>query len=224
MTTSIEDELALLVAAERDRPEAGAEAADRVWSGVQARLDGGPPPASVPPGMPWGVLSLVGGLVVAGLVVGGWALSRPVDSARFEPVPTPALAVVAQGPAIPTLHTALPELPEEAAEADRAEAPALKQPPGKSGKRENVGTVADELALIEKARTAVERGQATSALGTLSTHRRQFPKGAFLEEAAALRASALCKAGKVDAAKKAGAAFLRRYPNSVHAMRAKACD
>lgn len=222
MTTSIEDELALLIAAERDRPEAGAQAADRVWSGVQARLDGGPPPASVPTsGTPWGILSIVGGLVVAGLVVGGWALSRPVDAPHFEPVSKPALAVVAPRPETPELRAELPEVPAEAAPALAA---TTQSKPGKSGKRENAGTVADELALIEKARTALDRGQAKSALGTLSTHRRQFPKGAFREEAAALRASALCKAGKTEAAKKAGAAFLRRYPNSVHAVRVKTCE
>jgi len=220
MTTSIEDELALLVAAERDRPEAGAEAADRVWSGVQARLDGGPPPASVPPGTRWGMLSLVGGLAVVGLAVGGWFLSQPQDATRFEPVPKPTLAVVAQRPEVPALHTELPE----AAAPEEDEAPAKLTSKAPQGKRENAGTVADELALIEKARTALDRGQAKSALGTLATHRRQFPKGAFLEEAAALRASALCTSGKVEAAQKASATFLRRYPNSVHANRVKQCE
>ena len=108
MTTSIEDELALLLAAERERPEAGAEAADRVWSGVQARLEGGPPPASVPSGAPWGLLSLVGGLVVAGLAVGGWFFMQP-GPARFQPVPQPSLAIVAELPSPPTLQAELPE-------------------------------------------------------------------------------------------------------------------
>lgn len=229
MTTSIEHELAQLVAAERDRPEVGAQAADRVWSGVQARLEGAPHPASVPiAGTAWGFLSLIGvvalaGVALAGVALGGWALSRParpVDAAHFDSIPTPALVVVSDAPVVPELRVSLPEAGPAL--------PATDPPKAKPGKRENAGTVADELALIEKARTAIDRGRAGAALGALSTHRREFPKGAFLEEAAALRATALCEssktdAGKTDAAKKATAAFLRRYPNSVHVSRVKAC-
>lgn len=218
MTTSLEDELAMLVAAERERPDAGVEAADRVLAGVQARLDGAPPPASVPANTPWGMLSVVGGLVVAGLIVGGWAASLPPEPAHFDSLPAPALAVAAEQPVIPDLHEELPE-PEATPEPEAVPAPVTKKP-----KRENAGTVADELALIEKARSSLDRGQANAALSTLKTHRRQFPKGAFLEEAAALRASALCKSGKTDAAEKASASFLRRYPNSVHKNRVKACQ
>lgn len=213
MTTSLEDELAMLVAAERERPDAGVEAAERVLAGIRARLDGATPPASVPADTPWGVLSLVGGLVVAGLVVGVWAASRPPEPARFDSVPAPALAVVAEQPMLPDLHEELKPEP------DAAPAPAVAR-----SKRENAGTVADELALIERARSSLGRGQASSALRTLKTHRRQFPKGAFLEEAAALRASALCKSGKAAAAQKASASFLRRYPNSVHESRVMACQ
>ncbi len=217
MTTSLEDELAMLVAAERERPEAGVEAADRVLAGVQARLDGAPPPASVPANTPWGMLSVVGGLVVAGLIVGGWAASLPPEPAHFDSLPAPALAVAAEQPVIPHLHEELPQ-PESAPEPEAIPEPIVEKP-----KRENKGTVADELALIEKARSSLDRGQAKSALTVLKSHRRQFPKGAFLEEAAALRASALCKSGNTKAAEKASAAFLRRYPKSVHANRVKAC-
>ncbi|MCR9162798.1 MAG: tetratricopeptide repeat protein [Nannocystaceae bacterium] len=222
MTTSPTDELELLIAAERERPDAGAEAADRVLAGVHARLDGAPPPASVPANTPWGLLAVVGGLLVGGLVVGGlvvgdWAASLPPEPAHFEPLPAPALAVVAERPVIPELREELPRPDTQPGPATSAE-PAAKRP-----KRENAGTVADELALIEGARAALDGGKARAALGTLDKHRRQFPKGAFREEAAALRASALCKAGKVSAAQKASASFLRRYPNSVHRNRAQAC-
>lgn len=219
MTHSIEDELALLVGAERERPAAGPEAADRVWSGVQARLEGAPPPASVPSsGTPWGLLSVVGAVVLAvGLLGGGWAMASTPEPAHFEVAAAPAL-VLAEAPTIPSLRA---ELPVAAAPSTDA-APEPKHV-AKAGPRENAGTVADELALIEKARTALDRGKATAALSVLATHRRQFPKGAFREEAAALRASSLCKAGRTDAARKASASFLRRYPQSVHAARVRAC-
>lgn len=216
MTTSIQDELALLLDAERDRPPAGSETADRVWQGVQARLDGAPPPASVPANTPWGMLSVVGALVVAA-GVGGWALSRPGPPAHFDALPpSPALVVAADPGGVPDLHAELPRTGTAPAEAQVV-------PPTKAAPRQNKGTVADELALIERARTALDGGRAKAALSTLATHRRQFPKGAFLEEAAALRASALCKAGRAEAAQKAADTFRRRYPGSVHSSRVRGC-
>ncbi len=220
MNTSIEDELASLLGAERERPGAGAEAADRVWAGVQGRLGGAPPPASVPPASGWGQLTAVGGaVVVAGLLLGGWGLTRSKAAPHFNAIPpAPALVVNADRPAPPKLHAELPQ-----------EQPAAPEPVASSKSRtavppKNQGSVADELALIERARTSLDRGQAKAALGVLNTHRTAFPKGAFLEEASALRASALCKSGRTDAAAKASAAFLRRYPKSVHASRVRACD
>lgn len=219
MTTTIEDELASLLDAERGRPQAGLQAADRVWSGVQGRLEGAPPPASVPPASGWGPLSVVAGaVVVAGLLAGGWGLTRSEAAPHFDAIPkAPPLEVSVAAPVAPKLHAELPR------EGIAAVVPSEAPPPRKAAPRENQGSVADELALIERARTSVDRGQAKAALGVLKTHRRQFPKGAFLEEAAALRASALCKSGRTEAAAKASAAFLRRYPKSVHASRVRAC-
>lgn len=220
MTTSIEDELATLLNAERGRPEAGLEAADRVWSGVQGRLGGAPPPASVPTGSGWGPLAVVGGaVVVVGLLFAGWGLTRSEAAPHFDALPdAPSLEVTVAGSAVPKLHAEL------AREAVAAVVPTEEPATRSSAPRQNQGSVADELALIERARTSVDRGQAKAALGVLKTHRRQFPKGAFLEEASALRASALCKSGRAQAAAKASAAFLRRYPKSVHASRVRACD
>ncbi len=220
MTSSIDNELAALIGAERDRPAAGAEAADRVWSGVQARLEGAPPPASVPATSGWGPLSLVVGAgIVAALVGGGWALSQPRQGdERFEPIPPPP-SVVVESPAVVSLRA---ELPGEPAEPEAPVAGAEPKPVAVAAKV-NQGSVADELALIERARTALDSGRAGAALGVLRTHRKQFPKGAFVEEASALRASALCKSGREDAAEKAAAKFLRRYPKSVHAGRVSAC-
>lgn len=221
MTTSIDNELAALIGAERDRPAAGAEAADRVWSGVQARLEGAPPPASVPTGSGWGPLSLVVGAgLVAAMIGGGWALAQPRPAVeRFEPIPPPP-SVVVEAPAVVALRAELPGEPVQ------SEDPVAKEEPKRAAgaAKVNQGSVADELAMIERARTALDSGRAGAALGVLRSHRKQFPKGAFVEEASALRASALCKSGRQEAAEKAAAKFLRRYPKSVHAGRVSACQ
>ncbi|MBV1860870.1 MAG: hypothetical protein KUG77_20815 [Nannocystaceae bacterium] len=220
MTTSTKDELASLLDAERGRPSAGLQAADRVWSGVQGRLGGGPPPASVPSGSGWGPLTAVAGSVlVAGLLAAGWGLSRSQSVPHFDATPpAPSLKVSLKGPVVPSLHA---ELPRERVAAVLESGDAAPPDPAR---RKNQGSIADELALIERARTSLDRGNTKTALGTLKEHRRKFPKGAFREEASALRASALCKSGRGEAAAKASAAFLRRYPKSVHASRVRACD
>ena len=218
MTSSIEDELAALIGAEHDRPGAGPEAADRVWSGVQGRLAGAPPPASVPSGSGWGALTLlIGAGVVAALVGAGWAMSSTAAATqRFEPIPRPPVVAV-DGPAAPSLRAELPGEQVDATAEEEAPAPRV-------ARAANAGSVADELALIERARKALDAGRGAAALGTLRQHRKQFPKGAFLEEASALQASALCETGREDAARKAAAKFLRRYPKSVHAGRVRACQ
>ncbi len=222
MTTSLEDQLAALVDAERGRPDADAVMADRVWGGVQARLDGAPPPASVPATSPWGSLSVVGGVVVALALVGGAAAAFVGTSGEvhaFEPVqPDPPLAVAASQPATAQLQAELPSLASDAPPKLERSPAATKRP------TENQGSVADELALIESTRADLDRGKSSAALRTLAKHRRLFPKGVFREEAAALRASALCKSGKTEAAQKAAQAFMKRYPTSVHAGRVRACE
>lgn len=49
-----------------------------------------------------------------------------------------------------------------------------------------------ELALVESARAAIERGDHATALARLREHARAFPKGVLRPEARALRAIALC--------------------------------
>ena len=49
-----------------------------------------------------------------------------------------------------------------------------------------------ELALVESARAAIERGDHPAALARLAEHARAFPSGALRPEARALRAIALC--------------------------------
>ncbi|HWB82274.1 MAG TPA: hypothetical protein VG755_45230, partial [Nannocystaceae bacterium] len=49
-----------------------------------------------------------------------------------------------------------------------------------------------ELALVESARAAIERGDHAAALARLAEHARAFPTGVLRPEARALRAIALC--------------------------------
>lgn len=227
MSISLEEELSALIDAERERPEQDIDAADRVWQGVQSRLGGAPAPASVPAlsGAPkWGGLSIVAGglavLAIVGVSAVGLSSIEPSDAIEFQPLPPePALSVATATPEIPHLRA---EVPAKIALSEQAEAP-LQSRPRKSLLPKRGGSVADELILIERARKSLESGKAKSALKTLSEHRRAFPKGSFVEEATALKASALCKAGRTDDANKLATKFDARWPRSVHAARVHEC-
>jgi len=66
-----------------------------------------------------------------------------------------------------------------------------------------------ELRLIDDARAALDRGDPAAALKAVASHRRRFPDGALVPEARALRAIALCEAGRMDEGRTEAAALLR---------------
>lgn len=81
--------------------------------------------------------------------------------------------------------------------------------------------LAQELAMIRAVNDALATGAAEQALARLDEHRRRFPAGALLEEAAALQAVALCAAGRGAAGTDAAAAFLSAHPGSLSAERVR---
>jgi len=60
-----------------------------------------------------------------------------------------------------------------------------------------------EVAMIEGAHAALERGDEARALVILDAHAREFPGGTLAEERLALRARALCASGRFDAGREA---------------------
>jgi hypothetical protein len=77
----------------------------------------------------------------------------------------------------------------------------------------------DELVRITDARLALRRRDAGAALVALEAHARAFPRGAYREEAAALRVEALVVAGRPDDARSAADAFDAAYPLSAYGPR-----
>ncbi|WAS90609.1 hypothetical protein [Nannocystis punicea] len=80
--------------------------------------------------------------------------------------------------------------------------------------------LAQELAIVRAVNDALAGGSEALALARLDDYHRRFPDGALREEAAALRAVALCAAGRADGATTA-AAFLRAHPGSLSAERVR---
>jgi hypothetical protein len=78
-----------------------------------------------------------------------------------------------------------------------------------------------ELDLVHGARIEIVQGHATAALELLDRRRAAFPKGAFREEAAALRVEALVLAGDFAAARALAARFAAAFPESAYAERVR---
>jgi TolA-binding protein len=72
-----------------------------------------------------------------------------------------------------------------------------------------------ELAILQRARAAVARGDFASAIEALRDHQRRFPRGKLGEEREALRVKALAGLGRHDDARRAAERFRERFPDSV---------
>ncbi|HVY25901.1 MAG TPA: hypothetical protein VHB79_05090 [Polyangiaceae bacterium] len=183
----------------------------------------------------WVSLGAVGG-GVASLTVSE-VVSR-LDAPHAAPPPAPAVPlkggpVVGQPPAptaeVPAAFAAAPALPAEAPAV--ADAPAVRAARGSKSRPEDapatpptasVGAFAEtathtslleEQRVIETARAAVARGDATSALATLDGYDRGYAKKQFGPEALALRVQALAAAGRLELARSLARDFEQRYPH-----------
>jgi hypothetical protein len=81
--------------------------------------------------------------------------------------------------------------------------------------------LARELAALDAARTAVAHQQPRRALALLDAYVRTYPDGTLGPEAEILRIDALAQGGQRAMARLHAEAFVRRYPSSVLAARAR---
>lgn len=93
---------------------------------------------------------------------------------------------------------------------------------GERNKAEESGsTLAQELALLQRARRALNRDDAQLALGIVQSLDERFPDGVLMEERAATRILSLCQLGRNDEATEQGHHFLLAHPRSVYAERVR---
>lgn len=234
-----DDELALLAAfVEEERPPAV------VVRRVRARVLESTVPAPSEsvirgPWTPWVAVGLIAAAAAALLAFnfGGTdatAVSRP--SAQ-QAVDTPEGShsngeAIFEEHALPSTHRSPPSV-EIADPAAASEAPAVsapETPPAAKPTRATAksrrhtptaptpvaseSSLAAETRLLDRARRAVADGHPDEALRILSEAQTQFPRGVLGQERAALRAIALCDAGKIDLGRRAAAAFAKAHPRS----------
>jgi outer membrane protein assembly factor BamD (BamD/ComL family) len=83
-------------------------------------------------------------------------------------------------------------------------------------------SLGEEIASFERARSALDAGDADRALGLLDAYEKRFPTGTFVQEAEVLRVQALARKGDEAGARRVGQRFLAAHPSSPHAARIRA--
>ncbi len=133
--------------------------------------------------------------------------------AAVPPVPPPA-------DPIPVLSLdQLPSAPPaSASSAKAATTPATETRPLAA----DDASFAEQMKLIDAARTEIRRDDPRGALAVLDDYARRFPDPAFKEEATVLRVSALAKAGDRAQARRIGDAFLSANPPQIYRRRVEA--
>jgi len=163
----------------------------------------------------------------------GWnAPTAPVSDAVAAPLEaSPAAAEEAPAAALEAPEQATPALdarPEEAVvDADAARNRALAANRARAARRtpaapaQPESSLAVELAMLQRARRALNAENGRLALGIVEELDERFPKGVLVEERSATRILSLCQLERAAEAKQAARDFLERYPSSVYAERVR---
>jgi hypothetical protein len=231
------------------RKELAPSASDRMR--IQSRLVANPawflPAPAARPSMLRGLTRSWRGGLALGFAVGallGFGAARGVELAGSDDSRTVVAAVAAPGAvvAVPALVPAAPEVPLDGAAAStpgavpapeigpvsdkaaliraRSTAAAAHHPRDRQAE-EGGSTLARELALLQRARRALNRDDAQLALGIVQSLDERFPNGVLMEERVATRILSLCQLERVEEAREQGHRFLLDHPRSVYAERVR---
>ena len=119
-----------------------------------------------------------------------------------------------RSPKTPSVRAAVRERPPEETEP----APQLLSSPKLLRSRRPLSpqeSYAAELSLLQRAQSDCASQDFADALVVVGEHARRFPDGRLAEEREALRVRSLAGTGRGDEARRALAAFARRFPHSV---------
>jgi hypothetical protein len=124
--------------------------------------------------------------------------------------------VAARPAAVATASAAPVDQPGRTTTVGAQTDPALEAPePAPSAVARQAGRRADEeVWLLDRARTALEREDFAGAMGPIAEHARRFKHGRLAEEREALRVKALSSLGLRDEVRRAAEAFEARFPRS----------
>ena len=200
------------------RPAAGER--ERIEALLDARLASGAPALAAAAARPlltnaWRV-ALVGAFGVAAAGGSVFFALRPAS-------PTPAASVSTAPPAPSAPVSATAAVLDEPPAAERApSASPVKPQDAPSSAPRAQDSLAQEVALLSRATSALRAGKGGEALRVLDEHQRKFPNGALSVERRAARGQALCSLSRIAEGR---AELARLAPQSPAAGRTKqVCD
>jgi hypothetical protein len=237
----VSPKLQFLLEAERSRPDAPAEAKAAARTKLAALLGpaaglgggqrgGGSPgpngngtatgslPGAIQGASALGAAKLLGVFAIGGLVGGGVATAviRTTERVVYVERPAPVISSVVSTSEPPSATAEIAaQAPSAIASATTARAGATVAPSSPSPAKSHDTNLAAERAIIERARSALARGDGPGALASISQHEREFSKGQLAEEREVLAVQALVTAGRIQEAAERGARFRKTFPNSL---------
>ena len=215
----------------RPRPDATADG----WARLQARLQDADDVQELPrvPAMeaPRGLGFVIAVLAIAAAIV-LWIATRSELFVASEPAPQQQAPDRAQESGrVEVVHPASPvesevggEVPAPFAVDREPPSPPKSRPRAKA--QPPADTLAVELALLQRAKQALARGEAESALASVREHARAHPKGELAEERFATHVRALCALDRLDDAGRVASEFAAAFPGSgvAQALRDDPCE
>jgi hypothetical protein len=154
----------------------------------------------------WGAKWLAAGLIIGaagGLIVGRTVFERVEVRVVERPVPV-------VGPE-PLSGSVQPQPPPEA----KATPPTLERKETRRTPAPTDASLAQERSVVETARSALVRGDASRALESLNEHQRRFGEGRLVEERESLAIQALLRLGQTSEARTRATSFHQRWPDSL---------
>jgi hypothetical protein len=181
------------------------------------------------------LLKIVGGTLAAGALAAGVWAGRPsspapetAPAAVTEPE-TPGAAAPDPAEASPPVEPAEPADPVEPIEPVAPETtdppptevtpppPATAEPAPRRiqpAPAPDAPGLAEELALVEDMRRAVQAGDHAEALRLAKRHRKEFPRGRLRPDRLDLEASATCASGRLEAGRALAAVRQQQWPQA----------
>jgi outer membrane biosynthesis protein TonB len=142
-------------------------------------------------------------------------IEQPADQPEPAPVDKPADKPIAiDKPVRKRVESPPPSPPVEPTPAPVEESPPPPPPAPPAPVQVDARRLAAEVAVLDRARTALARRDATTALAALDEHRRDFADGALVAEAEVVRLEVLVETNQVAAARAQAADFLAKFPRS----------
>lgn len=156
-------------------------------------------------------VAFVSGVVGGGIVTAtALRLVQPSENQTSSPPPS---AVSNTPRDVPPAASSIDLSPETPPTSDAPAAPLASDVPNAS--LSPTGRLDAERTWLERARSALSRGDAEGALRALHQHQRRFPRGELVEERDVLMIRALVAGGRKEEARVKFESFKVRTPNSV---------